>query len=329
MTSPRRLGVLAAVVLLGGLILAACSAGSRADERTTIAFLRAVPSGADGQEAFLDELRRNGYLPGRNLEVLAADPQEIHTSPEEAQAALEAWQERGVDLVVAYSSAGAMTARATAPDLPVLFLVNDPVAAGLVGSTATPGGRLTGLTYRTPVDRTLSLARRVVTDLDVVGLLVPEGDPAGPPAAAAVEAAAAEASLGVEVRTLADAAGADAAVRELTAAGADVVLPANAPSLVRLLPAIQDAADAALVPVIANNALAERALLVLAPDSLDVQRQLGGLAARLLAGADPASMPVEDPRQFRIRINADVARELGLELPPDVVREADEVVGTP
>lgn len=79
------------------------------------------------------------------------------------------------------------------------------------------------------------------------------------------------------------------------------------------------------MPFAANVATAEQAVLTLSPDSASIGSQLGRQAARLLNGASPASVPVEDPRRFHIGLSQKVAQELGIQLPADVVREADVV----
>jgi len=320
----KRLAIAVALVAL--LATAACGSTSDDERPLRVAFIRPVPS-ADGNEPFDQELRAEGLVRGRNLVYVQAEPElEVLISDDEIRSAVEGWVQDGIDLIVAFSSAGAEIAATTASETPVLFLVNDPVAVGLVTDPARPDRNLTGVTFRIPADRTLDLARQAIPDLTTIGILEPSSDPAGPPARAAMLAAARAAGLMSVTEAFRDEADIGRAVTALLDRGADAVAVVNAPTSIRFISVIEPTATALGLPIVANTSLATGALVVLEPNVNDLLARLGRQAARLLGGATTAEVPVENPTEFRVVLNATVATELGLPaLPADLIRQADVV----
>lgn len=312
-------------------VLAGCGTGVEVSEsppEATVAILRSVVSPDPGpQGAFVDELARLGYREGDNLELLAADPGEVHVDAADIAETVEGWLDDDVDLIVALSTTGAMAAAQAAPETDILFLSNDPLVTGLVQDEVAPEGHLTGVTFRVPADRTLSLAARAVPGLDRLGLLFPPADPAATPVRDDVVGAASDRDIEVVVRPFERDGEVGPALTALRQAGADALVLASSPATVRALPAL-DAANRGedALPVIANTTAVEEALLVLEPDSERLYRQLGSQAARLLDGVPVAEVPVEDPGNFRLVLNQRVAEELGVALPADLLAEADEVI---
>lgn len=318
-------------LLLGLSLVPACASQGPAasapvvGERPTIAFLRAVGGAPSTEPTFLEELAAAGFVPGRTLTVLAGDPDEAYPDPEDARRAVRGWRDRGVDLVVALSSSGAEAARSAAPDLPVLFLSNDPTAAGLVDDEQRPPGRLTGVTFRVPADRTLDLAQRALPGLRRLGVAAPLQDPAAQAHVAALTVAAQALEVDLRVEPITDADDVGSAVAALVDQDVEVLVLSTSPTAVRLLPETRAAAEAHKLPVVANTSLAEWAVLALYPDNQELGRQLGRQAVRLLSGTTPGAVPVEDPRRYLLRVNLVVAESLGLSIPERVLVEADHV----
>lgn len=313
------------VVLLLLVAGAACGDDDPAPPPRTVGILRTIPNPrADAEAAFRNELAAAGWIEGENLTLLGGAPDEAH--PEDAEETVRAWVDAGVDLIVALSTSAAQAADEAADEVPVLFLVNDPVAVGLVEDEREPDGDLTGVTYRVPADRTLDVALRALGPVPVLGVLWPSEDPAAEPVREDLRRAARDLGIDLVDEPFAAEEDVPAAVDRLVAAGAGSILLANAPTTLRAIDAIAAAADRHGVALVANTRL-DQVVVALAPDSLRLYRQLGRQAVRLLSGAEVAEVPVEDPGGFRIVVNRDVARRAGIEVPQDLLELADEVNG--
>ena len=319
----------ASAALLGS---AACSEDTpdvpAAPPARTIAFLRAVASNdASGPEAFFAELAKGGYVKGRNLAVLGEDASETHTDPADIERAVKAWHAEGVDLVLALSSSGAQVAAKVDPTLMVLFLSNDPTAVGLVRSETEPERNLTGATFRVPADRTLDVTRQALDAAQRVGFLFPPEDPAALPGRDRAVAAATGLGMELLVEPFSGPQGVGPAAQKVAASGVHAILVSNSPTTVRAFPSFREAAAQLRVPFIANTATAsDFALLVLEPDTRQLYRQMARQAVRLLNGADPSEVPVEDPARFRLVVNRSVAARLGVTLKPEFIDRADQVI---
>lgn len=313
------------MLLVAALGLLACGkTDSPPAQVRTVAFLRTVPGGGN-DAALVDELQRAGYKRGANLRFLAGDLAETHTDPTDVAATVKGWVGQGVDIIFAFSSRGARAARDAAPNTNILFLVNDPVAVGLVADRDAPEGRLTGVTFRVPADRSLSLAQRAIPSATRVGLISSSTDPAAAPHRDAVVEAARTLGVTLIQDSFADDAGVAPAVERLIRSKVGYVFISNSPTGILARTLIQKAV-AGRVPIVANTSVVDFALVTLEPDVDELYRQLGRQAARVLDGSAPIDVPVEDPRRYRVILHRGVAATFGITFPQDLVREADLVV---
>lgn len=318
------LALLAAAALVGAGCTPDRAAPAAPEERPLVGLLRVIPD--EDQPTFVAELAAQGWVDGRDVEVRPGDPGAVAGDDTAARRQLEEWLREGVDLIVASSTPYAALAAEVAPSVPVLFLVNDPVAAGLLTDPDRPEGYLTGVTFRTPADRTLDLASQVLGGVTRVGYLAPADDPAVVGHLDAVRGAADELGLSLVEATFASPEDVPAAVAELVAARVEVVYLASSNATVRAIAPIEQELAAARLPAVVNTDFIDFALVILAPDGAEIRRQLARQAARILGGADVASVPVEDPRRFVTIVDRGVAEQLGLPpLEPEVLRQMDVV----
>ena len=315
---------LLAAVALGAL--AACSSAAGGDDGVdpvpTVGFLRSVPN-AD-LDSYLDELRAQGWVPGRTVRIEPAEGEVTFGTEAEARAALEAWEQEGLAVVVAFSTPYARLAEEVT-DLPGLFVVNDPVGSGLVGDPTRPDGQLTGVAWDTPADLTLDLAAQVLGSLRRVGYLLAMDDPAVPGHRDRVVEAASH--LGIEVvdATFTGPADVADAVAELAAAQVDAVFVPSANAVIPVLGPLEEALDGAGLPALSNAQFIDIAVVTLTPDAQELNRQLARQTTRLLSGVPVSSVPTETPRRFKVTIDRTRARALGIEIDPSVLRQADVV----
>jgi len=278
--------------------------------------------------AFRQGLSETSYVEGKNLTIEYRWAESQYDRLPQLAADLVS---RKVDLIAAVGNAALAAKNATATT-PIVFMgVGDPVAIGLVASLARPGGNLTGFSnfIGELVSKRFELLSDLVPEARVVALLV---NPNAPPIAERVirdvqEAARAK---GVQVPILKagtedeiDAAFAslvEPRVGALVIAG-DVFFYSRHEQLVALasrhaVPAIYAWRD---VPVAGG-------LISYGIDNIAVWRQAGIYAGKILNGAKPADLPVEQPTRFELVINLKTAKALGLTIPPSILARADEVI---
>jgi putative ABC transport system substrate-binding protein len=306
--------------------LVACG-GDDAKPDKTIALLRTSILPVASQSAFLDELANEGWVEGENLTVLDPDPEEVHPDVTDAADAVRGWIDAGADLIVAFSTQSALAAMEATDDVPILAIANDPVASGMVADPRAPEGNVTGLAFHVPADRTLDIARRIGDDITRIGVLYPADDPGAVPIKEALEGAGAELDLTLVAESFVGPDDVADAVGRLVAAGVQVVITVNAPATVNAMDQIGEATSDAMLPIVANIETNTAAVVVLAPEVVQTYRQAAQQAARLFDGADVADVPIEEPGDYRLVVRADVAEHLGIELPTDLVEQADEVTG--
>jgi putative ABC transport system substrate-binding protein len=237
-----------------------------------------------------------------------------------------------VRLILASGTPASFAAKQATSTIPIVMggLVADPVETGLVASLARPGGNITGMSMMTaPLGgKRLELLKRTVPGLTRVAVFWNPPNPAYGPILKNLEAAAP--TLGVklqrlEVRPPTDFEGAfEAATRQR--AGALIVpgdpLVANRPRMVADL-----ALKYRLATMMDNKEPAEAgALLSLGPDLVDSYRRAATHVDKILKGANPADLPMEQPTKFDLVVNLKTARTLGLTIPQSVLLQATELI---
>lgn len=320
----RHVVVRSVAALLGLATVAGCAATEPAlAGPPSVVVLRAVTDPHHAE--LLDELRDQRLVLGRDLDLVPRDGDVVHADLDAAAAELDGLA-RAPAVLVGFSTPYAELAAERFPDVPTVSVVNDPVATGLVEDRNRPEGQVTGVTFVTPMDRTLELTAEVLGGLDRIGYLGPADDRAtlGPRQRLATAAeGAGVAVVEVEFADVAEVAG---AVDELVAAEVDAVLLASTNEVLLALDVLEQELTGAGLPVVANNGRATFAVAVLEPDGAEVRRQVARQVARLLRGDAVATVPVEDPRRFRTVLDRDRVAELGLPpLDEALLRQADEV----
>jgi len=318
---------LAAALALGLLAAPSTAPAQRAPGKIArIGLLGDVPSFL--YEAFRQGLRDLGYVEGQNMVI-------EHRSPEfkyERLPALAAELVRlNVDVIVAASPPATEAARQATRTIPIVFTVSgDPVAEGFVASLARPGGNLTGLATIGPelVGKQLEMLRAVAPKVSRVAILKNPNQPTH--ARAARQAEDAGRALGIRVqaldaRTPSEIEVAFAAMRTQRAGGVlilrDAVFRAQGAQIVALaarsrLPAMYGLREQAEIGGLISYGASVPHLFQRAASYVD----------RILKGARPADLPVEQPTKFELVINLKTATALGLTIPPSLLSRADQVI---
>ena len=311
--------------LAGGLLAAPLVAPAQQPGKSArIGLLGDVPSFLD--EAFREGLRELGYNEGQNIVI-------EHRSPEwkyERLPGLAADLVRlKVDVIVAASPAATKAAKQATSTIPIVFTVSgDPVADGFVASLARPGGNITGLATIGPelVGKQLEMLKGVAPTVSRVAVLQNPNTHRG----VLRQAVGSARGLGVqlhslEARTSSEIETAFAAMRRQRVDGIlvlrDAVFRAQRAQITGL------AAKNRLPAVYGLREEAEAGGLIAYGASVpQLYRRAATYVDRILKGAKPADLPVEQPTEFELVINLKTAKALGLTIPPSLLQRADQVI---
>ena len=318
-------------ITLAGGVAAAWPLAGRAQQAKlpTIGFLGPTTPSAQAQwvAAFLQRLRQLGWIEGRTFAI------EYRWAEGRAERFADIATEFArlkVDVIVTYGTPETMAAKQATSIIPIVFaFTGNPVGNGLVASLARPGANVTGLSLQAndTAAKRMELLRELLPSVRRLAILANVGNPVSALEVGEVRAAAR--ALGVEVsiseiRRTEDIAPAIEALRgradALYVAG-DAILNAN-----RI--GINTLAVGAKLPTmyIQKEFVDAGGLISYGPNFPDLFRRTAELVDKILRGAKPADMPVDQPTKFDLVINLTTARALGLMIPETFLSRADEVI---
>lgn len=286
---------------------------------------------AEEEREYLDILTKAfsdlGYVEGKNVEFSHRFPAE---QPDRFRTLARELAESNVDVVVAVTAKGALELKQATSTVPVVFvIVPDPVGYKLVERLAYPGGNATGLSLMS-VDlsgKRLALLREAVPNLSRVALLLEPKDPIAPGmVAASVNAAKA---LGLSVRPVEVPApdAVEPAFSAIAQDGFDGAIVAGS-MLFNARAQVGASALAHKMPTLTliGEMVQYGLLMSYGQDFPDYFRKAAGYVDRILKGAKPADLPVEQPTRFKQIINLKAAQAIGLTIPPSLLITSDEVI---
>jgi putative ABC transport system substrate-binding protein len=316
------------ITLLGGAGAAWPLAAYAQDGRTyRVGVLNSAPRGSPLVTALFDELRRTGLVEGRNLVIEGSGigipyPRFPDAARELAKAKVEA-------LVVGGGSPPIRSVQAVAPGIPIIGVADDMVAAGLAQSLVKPGGNVTGVSLFAP-ELDGKRQELLIELLPGVRRMAALADPRVQSAQQLQALQEAAHVRGVEL-SIHPATSADAivpAINAAKAAGADGLNLLAASLVGSSHKAIIAHTKALRLPAIYQwpDYAELGALIAYGPLQTQVYRQVARMLAKVLRGAKPADLPVEQPTTFELAINLETAKAIGLTVPMDLLTRADKVI---
>ena len=278
--------------------------------------------------AFAEGLRDLGYVDGGNTTIEYRSSEGKY----ERLPALAAELVRlNVDIIVAPAAQNVLAARQASRTIPIVMAsVGDPVGNGLVASLARPGGNVTGTSFLTSamVGKQLELLTQITPHVARLAILLNPANPGHP--LTLEEAKAAAHSLRVQLRAL-EARGPDDFERAFAAttrehAGA-LFVPWDGTFLVHLTRITRLAAKTRLPTLYGQRGYVDAGgLASYGPSAIESFRRAAAYVDKILKGAKPGDLPVEQPTKFEFVINLKTAKALGLTIPPSLLGRADEVI---
>jgi putative ABC transport system substrate-binding protein len=234
-----------------------------------------------------------------------------------------------VDVIVTGGSA-VLAAKRETSTIPIVFTIAvDPLGMGLVGSLAQPGGNITGLSLQSPdlVGKRIELLREVVPGLRRLAIIANVGNPQALLEIGEVQAAAGSLGLAVGISEIRRAEDIAPAFERLKDRADALYVCSNDPLVHANQASINTLALAARLPAMYSNKeyVAAGSLMSYGPNIPDLFRRAGDYVNKILRGAKPNDLPIEQPTKFDLIVNLTTAKALGLEIPPTLLARADEV----
>jgi putative tryptophan/tyrosine transport system substrate-binding protein len=294
-----------------------------------IGFLAATPSGSsDRTETFRQGLRELGYVEGKNiiieyrraegkfdrLPALAADL--VHLK---------------VDIIVTSGAASTRRAKEATATIPIVMASdNDPVGSGFVASLGRPGGNITGLSQMAPdlAGKRLELLKEIVPRLSRLAILGELNNPGNAQSLKETELAAVGFGIQLQSLDVRDPKDIESGFQAASKGRADAVLVLGGPVATSQRRHIAELAAKSRLPAIypQSDYMDAGGLMFYGPSVSDLFRRAAFYVDKILKGAKPADLPVEQPKKFEFVINLKTAKQIRLTIPPNVLARADKVI---
>jgi putative tryptophan/tyrosine transport system substrate-binding protein len=318
---------LSAALLL--LLLAAPLAAAQPGKVARVGFLVSQSVTADSLEAFRKGLRELGWSEGQNLTLEIRSPE---GNPGRLRALAAELVRLPVDVLVANATPASLAAKQATTVVPIVSVYTlDPVSVGLVASLARPGGNVTGLSTLSLeyAGKMLELLRHAVPNVSRVAVL---GDPSNPSHALYWQQLEASARMQRLALVRADVRRADELDAVIAKIGggqvAQGLLVMHQPlTFIHRNRIVTLAAEHRLPAVYGSReAVDDGGLIAFGPSMRVIYRRAATFVDRILKGAKPADLPVEQPTEFQLVVNMRTARALGLTIPSQILARADEII---
>ena len=278
------------------------------------------------EQSLQDELRQRGYMEGKNIVIDWR--RSTGTEEELRQLAIELARSKA-DLIVALGSP-ATRAALQGTILPVVFLVGDPVATGFAASLAKPGGSGTGVSVLTPElnPKRLEFLHLIAPRARRIGLLTNSSNPLSSRSKEDVRTAARTLGIQIEVLDARNQRELETALNTIRHSPPDGLLVSAEAFFMASKAKISQTVHKARIPAIFpyREYHANGALISYGPDLNQVGHLMGVYVDKILKGAKPADLPIEQISKYQLIIDLRVAREIGITVPLELLLRADEVI---
>jgi putative ABC transport system substrate-binding protein len=320
------------LAMLPGSLLAAPRAAEaqRAGKVWRIAYLTTTwPGGSPTTDAFLHGLRDLGYVEGHNVTIeWRWGRGSTERFPEFAAEIVTL----NVDVIVAANDVAGRAAQRATKTIPIVILaIGDPVGGGFAASLSRPGGNVTGLTLQQSavVAKRLQVFAEAFPQLSRVALLVDVADLSHEPSVREIEGAAR--NLGVHLRPRVDITNPAAlrgAFATMTREGSTAVFAIGGTTLYANRRQLAELALNSRLPMACSSPefAAAGCLMTYSTSLVDVFRRAAVYVDKILKGAKPGDLPIEQPTKFELVINLKTAKALGLTIPASLLLRADQVI---
>jgi putative tryptophan/tyrosine transport system substrate-binding protein len=325
------MGIKATIVLLVGLALASVHLAEAQQPKRVprIGYLTAFPSVFPGRiEAFRQGLRELGYIEGKNIVI---EWRYTEGKLDRVPALAAELVRLKVDIIVSSGPTVTNLLKEATTTIPIVMGYHtDPVGTGLVASLARPGGNITGLSVLSPElgGKRLEILKEVVPKLSRVAVLGSSTLPGNAETLNETELVAGALGVKLQFVDVLSPTDIEAAFSQTVKGRADAVLAQGSGVLNAHRKQVADLAVKSRLPAMyyAAEFVEAGGLMFYGVDFPDLHRRAATYVDKILKGAKPADLPVEQPMKFEFIINLKAAKQIGLTIPPNVLARADKVI---
>jgi len=317
--------------LLGGAV--AWPFAARAQQKTGLTIGLLGCTSADESTRYLDALRaglkESGFVENQNIRI---EYRWAHGRHGRLPAlARDLVNHQALVIVTTGGEPSALAAKAATSKIPIIFVIDgDPVIIGLVDSVNNPGGNATGLSLISPAleAKRLGILRELASKSTLIGVLANEDYPDTDRQLAGVQTAAEELGQKISIQNIRSERDLDRVFTTLSQLKVDALLVAADPLFTELSDQIVALANRYNIPAIyaSREFVTAGGVMSYGASEADAYRGAGVYAGKILKGAKPGDLPIEQPMKFKLVINLKTAKALGLTIPPTLLFQADEVI---
>jgi putative ABC transport system substrate-binding protein len=310
----------------GGLAWPLTARAQHAGKMWRIAFITHVPQ--DIYEPLFEDLRELGYVEGQNIII---ERRYAEGRPERFQEFAAEMVRLKADLIITTTTPGALAAKNATTTIPIVIpTAIDPVGTGLIASLAHPGGNITGgaiLTGEMAAKR-LELLKEMVSSLSRTAVLWNSANPANELAWKETQGAARALGVTLQSHEVQGTKDLEVAFARMSEEHIDALFVLDDALTVQYRKEIADFAMQKRVPSMfaAKDRVEAGGLMSYGPRYSEMMRRAASLVDKILRGAQPANLPMEQPTMFDLVINLKTAKAIGLTVPPTLLARADEVI---
>jgi len=317
------------MLLLAGAMTAPCGLHAQQEAMPVIGYLGSEASGPSAPfvTAFLQGLNDTGYAEGQNLVIVYRWADGRY---DRLPALVTDFVGRKVDVIAALGLPSALAAKSATSTIPIVFSVGDPVERGLVASLARPGGNLTGVSLINVelMPKRLELISELVPQAGVIAVLVNPNNANTERITRDMKEAARTKGVQIAILKAGTESEIDAAFANLVQLHAGALIVMGDPLFVNGRDQLVALSSRHAVPAIyqSREYAASGGLISYGTNFTAAFREVGVYVGKILKGAKPADLPVQQPTRFELVINSKTAKALGLTVPPSILARADEVI---
>ncbi|ADL12957.1 ABC transporter substrate-binding protein [Acetohalobium arabaticum] len=301
--------------------------GNEADKKLKIGVIQIVehPALDAARKGFVDSLAEQGYKEGEDVDY---DYQNAQGDMSTAQTIAKNFKNNQVDMILAIATPTAQAAANATSEIPILITaVTDPKEAGLVNSLDKPGTNVTGTSDLTPVGKQLELLVEISPEVKDVGILYNAGETNSVVQADLAKEKADELGLNLVEGAVSNSSDVFQTTQTLAGKVDAFYVPTDNTVASAVESVVKVANENDLPLIVGEEEVVERGgLATIGINYYQLGQQTGSMAAEVIAGADPAQMPIEYLEGAELVINKEAAKEMNVDLPDDIVNRAANII---